>query len=125
MKNTIQTHEAPAAIGTYSQAIQSGNTVYFSGQVPLDPKTMELVVGDFRAQTVRVFENLKAVAEAAGGTLDDMVRLCIYLIDLKNFPMVNEVMAEFFKKPYPARSTLGVSSLPRGAAIEIDGIMVF
>jgi reactive intermediate/imine deaminase len=123
-KQPIETKRAPAAIGTYSQAIRSGNTVYLSGQIPLDPKTMELVAGDPRAQIRQVFDNLAAVAEAAGGSLGDAVRLTVYLTDLKHFPLVNEVMAEYFSEPYPARAAIGVAQLPRGAAVEVDGILV-
>lgn len=122
-RTIIHSEHAPAAIGTYSQAVRVGNTVYLSGQTPLDPKTMELVAGDFEAQTRRVFENLKAVAAAAGGTLDHAVRVGIYVTDLGNFPTVNKVMAEYFTQPYPARTTIGVSSLPRGAAVEIDCVL--
>jgi reactive intermediate/imine deaminase len=123
-KEPIHTARAPAAIGPYSQAIRAGNTVYLSGQIPLDPKTMELVKGDVRAQARQVFDNLVAVAQASGGSLDNAVRLTIYLTDLANFPVVNEIMAEYCKEPHPARVTIGVSQLPRGAAVEIDGILV-
>lgn len=123
-KEPIHTSRAPAAIGPYSQGIRAGNTIYLSGQIPLDPATKELVKGDIRAQTRRVFENLAAVSEAAGGSLANAVRLTIYLTDLANFSVVNEVMAEFCKEPYPARVTIGVAQLPRGAAVEIDGILV-
>jgi reactive intermediate/imine deaminase len=122
-RTIIHSEQAPAAIGTYSQAVRVGNTVYLSGQTPLDPKTMELVPGDFEAQTRRVFENLKAVAAAAGGTLNHAVRVGIYVTDLGNFPTVNKVMAEYFTQPYPARTTIGVASLPRGAAVEIDCVL--
>lgn len=122
-RTIIHSEHAPAAIGTYSQAVRVGNTVYLSGQTPLDPKTMELVAGDFEAQTRRVFENLKAVAAAAGGTLNHAVRVGIYVTDLGNFPTVNKVMAEYFTQPYPARTTIGVASLPRGAAVEIDCVL--
>jgi reactive intermediate/imine deaminase len=122
-RTIIHTEDAPAAIGTYSQAVRVGSAVYLSGQTPLDPKTMELVAGDFEAQTRRVFENLKAVAAAAGGTLDHAVRVGIYVTDLGNFPIVNKVMAEYFRQPYPARTTIGVASLPRGAAVEIDCVL--
>jgi reactive intermediate/imine deaminase len=122
-RTIIHTEDAPAAIGTYSQAVRVGTTVYLSGQTPLDPKTMELVAGDFEAQTRRVFENLKAVAAAAGSTLDHAVRVGIYVTDLGNFPIVNKVMAEYFQQPYPARTTIGVASLPRGSAVEIDCVL--
>lgn len=124
MKRTvIRTDQAPAAIGTYSQAMKVGSTVYLSGQIPLDPQTMELVQGDMRAQIERVFRNLQAVAGAAGGSLPDIVRLTVYLTDLSHFALVNEVMASFFSEPYPARAAIGVAALPKGAAVEIDGIM--
>jgi reactive intermediate/imine deaminase len=116
-RSAIHTDDAPAAIGTYSQAIVHGDTVYLSGQIPLDPATMELVAGDMRAQVVRVFENLRAVAEAAGANLDDC------LTDLGHFALVNEVMAEYFAKPYPARAAIGVAALPRGAQVEMDAII--
>lgn len=122
-KTVISTDQAPAAIGTYSQAIKAGNTVYLSGQIPLDPATMQLVEG-FEAQAVRVFENLKAVAEAAGGSLADMVKLNIYLTDLGNFATVNEVMSRYFQQPYPARAAIGIKSLPRGSLVEMDGVLV-
>jgi reactive intermediate/imine deaminase len=123
-KEPIHTRLAPAAIGTYSQAIRSGNTVYLSGQIPLDPATMQVVTGDIRSQIKRVFDNLAAVAEAAGGTLNDAVRVTVYLTDLANFPVVNEVMAEYFAEPYPARAAIGVAALPRGVAVEVDAILV-
>ena len=123
-KEPIQTSEAPAAIGPYSQAIRAGNTVYLSGQIPLDPKSMELVKGDIRAQIRQVFDNLAAVAEAAGGSLANAARLTVYLTDLSHFPIVNEIMAEYCKEPYPARAAIGVAQLPRGAAVEVDGILV-
>ena len=123
MKQIIQTLEAPQAIGTYSQAVKVGNHVYLSGQIPLDPHTMNLVVGDFKAQIRQVFENLKAVAKAAGGSLADVVKLNIYLCDLKNFPQVNEVMQDYFSDPYPARAVIGVSALPKDAQVEADAIM--
>lgn len=122
-KQIIATSSAPAAIGTYSQAVKAGNTVYLSGQIGLDPVSMQLEE-DFEAQTVRVFENLKAVAEAAGGTLADAVKLNIYLTDLANFAKVNEVMARYFSEPYPARAAVGVKALPRGAVVEADAILV-
>lgn len=121
-KTVISTDAAPAAIGTYSQAINHNGTVYLSGQIPLVPATMELVSDDFEQQTVQVFENLKAVMAAAGGTLNDMVKVQIYLTDLSNFATVNEVMARYFDQPYPARAAIGINQLPRGAQIEIDGI---
>jgi reactive intermediate/imine deaminase len=123
-KQRIHTKEAPGAIGTYSQAIRAGNTVYLSGQIPLDPNTTQLVTGDTRAEIKRVFDNLAAVAKAAGGTLDDAVKVNVYLTDLKNFALVNEVMTEYFKEPYPARAAIGVAQLPRGAAVEVDAVLV-
>jgi len=120
----IQTSAAPAAIGPYSQAIRAGTTLYLSGQIPLDPETGELVVGDMTTQARRVFDNLRAVAAAAGANLDQVVRLGIYLTDLAHFAEVNAVMQEYFHEPYPARATLGVAALPRGAAIEADAILV-
>ena len=123
-KATIQTEKAPAAIGTYSQAIKVNNTVYLSGQIPLDPVTMQMEEGDMRAQVVRVFDNLSAVCEASGGSLKDIVKLNIFLTDLAHFAVFNEVMAEYFTQPYPARAAVGVASLPRGAQVEMDGVMV-
>lgn len=122
-KTVVHTDAAPKAIGTYSQAVRCDNTVYFAGQIGLDPKTMELVSGT-QAQIRRVFENLKAVAAAAGGSLEDIVKLNVYLTDLGHFTRVNEIMATYFTQPYPARAALGVASLPRGAEVEIDAIMV-
>lgn len=122
-KTPIHTNSAPAAIGTYSQAIQSGSFVFLSGQIPLDPLTMEIVDGDFEARARRVFANLKAVTEAAGGTLDQIVKCTIYLTDLDNFATVNSVMAEFFEEPYPARVALGVASLPKDADVEAEAIL--
>lgn len=122
-KTVIETDKAPAAIGTYSQAIRADKTVYMSGQIPLDPKTMQLVEG-FEAQTVQVFENLKAVAEAAGGSFKDIVKLNIYLTDLGNFATVNEIMSRYFQLPYPARAAIGISALPKGAQVEMDAVMV-
>jgi len=122
-KIPIHTDSAPAAIGTYSQAIQSGSLVFLSGQIPLDPETMEIVDGDFEARARRVFANLKAVTEAAGGTLDQIVKCTVYLTDLDNFATVNSVMAEFFEEPYPARAALGVASLPKGADVEAEAIL--
>ena len=125
MKQPISTESAPAAIGTYSQAIAaSGRLVFLSGQIPLDPVTMELVSDDVAAQTEQVFKNLAAVAEAAGGTLSDAAKLTVYLTDLADFATVNEVMARHVSEPYPARAAIGVSALPRGAAVEIEGILV-
>jgi reactive intermediate/imine deaminase len=124
VKKPIHTARAPAAIGPYSQAIRAGDTVYLSGQIPLDPATMELVKGDIRAQITRVFDNLAAVAEASGGSLANAVRLTVYLTDLAHFPLVNEIMAEYCQQPYPARAAIGVAQLPRGAAVEVDGILV-
>jgi reactive intermediate/imine deaminase len=120
----IHTPRAPQAIGTYSQAVRAGDTVYLSGQIPLDPATGELVAGDMEAQVRRTFENLKAVAEAAGCDLSAVVKLNVYLTDLSHFALVNRVMAEYFAQPYPARAALGVAALPKGAAVEIDGILV-
>lgn len=123
-RSIIATDKAPSAIGPYSQAVRAGNTVYFSGQIPLDPSTGNLVEGDIATQTRRVFDNLVAVAEAAGGTLSDIVRVGIYVTDLGNFAAVNAVMAEYFQQPYPARSTIEVSGLPKGAQVEVDAILV-
>ena len=122
-RQSIHTDRAPQAIGTYSQAVRAGDTVYLSGQVPFDPATMQLVGGGLEAQVRRVFDNLKAVAEAAGGSLADAVKLTIFLTDLAHFPQVNEVMASYFTKPYPARSTIGVAALPRGAPLEIECVL--
>ena len=122
-KQVIHTDKAPAAIGTYSQAIKVGDTVYLSGQIPLNPTSMELVDG-FEAQVVQVFENLKAVAEAAGGSLADIVKLNIFLIDLSHFATVNEIMGRYFQQPYPARAAIGVAALPKGAQVEMDGVLV-
>ena len=119
----ISTPEAPAAIGTYSQAVRAGDTVYLSGQIPLDPKTMKIVEGDFEAQARRVFDNLRAVCRAAGGDFDRVVRVTVYLTDLANFAKVNEIMSQNFKEPYPARAAIGVASLPRGSLVEIDAVM--
>lgn len=123
-KAIIHTTQAPSAIGTYSQAIKVNNTVYLSGQIPLDPITMALVEGDFAAQAHQMFKNLRAVCEAANGSLTDIVKLNVYMTDLANFPIINEVMAEYFTQPYPARAALGVSQLPKGAQVEADGVMV-
>jgi len=123
-RQIIHTEQAPAAIGPYSQAVRAGNTVYFSGQIPLDPATGNLVDGDIAAQARRAFDNLKAVAEAADGSLDRIVRLGLYLTDLSQFAAVNAVMQDYFAAPYPARSTIEVSGLPKGAAFEVDAVMV-
>ena len=123
-KTIIKTDKAPSAIGTYSQAVKVDSTVYLSGQIPLVPETMELVGDDFATQCHQVFKNLAAVAAAAGGSLEDIVKLTIYLPDLTNFPTVNEVMAAYFKEPYPARAAVGINELPKGSAVEIEGIMV-
>jgi reactive intermediate/imine deaminase len=123
-RSIIKTDAAPAAIGPYSQAVRAGNTVYLSGQIPLDPATQELVLGDIELQARRVFNNLKAVASAAGGSLNHAVRVTVYLTDLAQFAVVNKVMAEFFAEPYPARVTIGVASLPRGVGIEVDCVLV-
>jgi reactive intermediate/imine deaminase len=122
-RQIIHSEKAPSAIGPYSQAVRVGDTVYLSGQVALDPATMQLVTGDIDAQARRVFENLKAVAEAAGGSLADAVKVTIYLTDLAHFARVNEVMAQYCSKPYPARVTIGVSQLPRGAQVEIECVL--
>ena len=120
----IHTDAAPGAVGTYSQAVRSGNTVYLSGQIPLHPQTMELVEGDIDAQIRQVFDNLAAVARAAGGGLGDIVKLTVYLTDLGHFGRVNEIMAHYFKAPYPARAAVGVAALPKAAAVEMDAILV-
>lgn len=123
-KQIVNTKEAPQAIGTYSQAVKVGNTVYLSGQIPLVPETMALIEGDFAAQSRQVLQNLQAVAKAAGGNLNDMVKLTIYLTDLANFSQINTIMAEFFQPPYPARAAVGVAALPKNAQIEVEGILV-
>jgi reactive intermediate/imine deaminase len=123
-RQPIQTDRAPAAIGPYSQAVRLGDTVYLSGQIPLDPNSGLLIEGDIDAQARRAFDNLRAVCEAAGGSLDDVVRLGLYLTDLGQFAAVNAVMSDYFEAPYPARSTIGVASLPRGAQFEVDAVMV-
>jgi reactive intermediate/imine deaminase len=123
-RQPIQTDRAPAAIGPYSQAVRQGETVYLSGQIPLDPNSGLLIEGDIDAQARRAFDNLRAVCEAAGGSLDDVVRLGLYLTDLGQFAAVNAVMSDYFEAPYPARSTIGVASLPRGAQFEVDAVMV-
>ena len=122
-KEIISTEDAPQAIGTYSQAVKTGSTVYLSGQIPLIPETMEMVEGDIRQQIHRVFQNLRAVAKAAGGDLSDVVKLNVFLTDLTNFPQVNEVMAEYFQQPYPARAAIGVAALPKDAGVEMDAVM--
>jgi reactive intermediate/imine deaminase len=122
-KQIISTTDAPAAIGPYSQAVRVGNTIWVSGQIPLDPATKELVAGDIEAQTRRVFENLKIIVLAAGASLDNVVKVNIFLIDLNHFALVNKVMAEYFRAPYPARAAVGVASLPRGAQVEVECIV--
>jgi reactive intermediate/imine deaminase len=123
MKQVISTPNAPAAIGTYSQAIRVGNTVWCSGQIPLDPATMQLVSGDIEAEIARVFDNLKAVAEAAGGTLDHAVKVNVYLTDLAHFAKVNEAMTRYFSQPYPARAAIQAAALPRGARVEVECVL--
>ncbi|MBQ0833286.1 MULTISPECIES: RidA family protein [unclassified Marinobacter] len=123
-KSIIQTENAPQAIGPYSQAVKAGDTVYISGQIPLDPETMEVVAGDFSAKTRQVFDNLKAVCEAAGGELKDIVKVNIYVTDLANFATVNEIMATYFPEPYPARAAVEVSALPKGVPVEVEAVMV-
>lgn len=123
-RQPIQTEKAPAAIGPYSQAVRAGGTVYLSGQIPLDPATGELVQADIATEARRVFDNLRAVCEAAGGSLDDVARVGIYLTDLSDFAAVNAVMADYFQAPYPARSTIQVSALPKGARVEVDAVLV-
>lgn len=123
-KSIIQTEHAPQAIGTYSQAVKAGDTVYLSGQIPLVPETMELAQGDMKEQIQQVFKNLKAVCEASGGSLQDIVKLNIYLTDLSHFALVNEIMAIYLQEPYPARAAIGVAALPKGAQVEMDGVMV-
>jgi reactive intermediate/imine deaminase len=122
-RTPISTPDAPQAIGTYSQAVRAGSTVYLSGQIPLDPKTGELVAGDMEAQVRRVFDNLRAVAIASGANLSHVVKLNVFLTDLAHFALVNRVMAEYFEQPYPARAAIGVAALPRGAAVEMDAIL--
>jgi reactive intermediate/imine deaminase len=124
-RQLVKTDRAPEAIGSYSQAVRVGETFYLSGQIPLVPGTMELVEGDMEAQVRRVFDNLQAVAEAAGGSLADLVKLNVFLTDLASFAVVNQVMAEYFGEPYPARAVIGVSALPKGASVEMDAIMAF
>jgi reactive intermediate/imine deaminase len=123
-KTIIQTDNAPQAIGTYSQAVKVDNTVYISGQIPLDPASMEVVAGGIEAEITRVFDNLVAVAEASGGSLADVVKLNIFLTDLSNFPTVNEIMATYFQQPYPARAAIGVAALPKGVGVEMDAVLV-
>ncbi len=123
-RKVIHTDRAPQAIGTYSQAVQCGDTVYLSGQIPLVPDSMEMVAGNMEAQIRRVFDNLSAVAEAAGGSLADIAKLNIYLTDLGHFPLVNQVMADYFLEPYPARAAVGVAALPKDAAVEMDAVLV-
>jgi reactive intermediate/imine deaminase len=122
-KAIISTDAAPAAIGVYSQAVRVGNTIWVSGQIPLDPQTKELVAGDMEVQVRRCFENMKAIVLAAGATLDDVVKATVFLIDLAHFGLVNKVMAEYFREPYPARAAVGVASLPRGAQVEVECIV--
>ena len=122
-KQIISTEDAPAAIGVYSQAVRVGNTIWVSGQIPLDPQTKELVQGDVEAQVRQVFENLKAIVAAAGASFDDVVKATVFLIDLSHFGLVNKVMAEYFREPYPARAAVGVAALPRGAQIEVECIV--
>lgn len=123
-KQIISTDRAPQAIGTYSQAVRAGDTVYLSGQIPLDPATMTLVDGDIDVQIRRVFDNLAAVAEAAGGSFRDVVKLNVFLTDLGHFARVNDIMADYFQQPYPARAAIGVAALPRGAGVEMDAVLV-
>ncbi|HHI76896.1 MAG TPA: RidA family protein [Gammaproteobacteria bacterium] len=122
-REIIVTDRAPRAIGTYSQAVRVGDTVWLSGQIPLDPESMELVEGDIETQIRRVFDNLAAVAEAAGGSLADVVKLNVFLVDLAHFPIVNQVMADYFDEPYPARAAIGVAALPKGAQVEMDAVL--
>lgn len=123
-KQIIHSDRAPAAIGAYSQAVRAGNTVYLSGQIPLDPASMQIVEGGFAEQTHQVFRNLQAVCEAAGGSLNDIVKLNAFLTDLSNFAVFNEIMGQYFAQPYPARAAIGVASLPRGSQVEADGVLV-
>jgi len=122
-RQAISTLQAPNAIGAYSQAVVAGNTLYISGQIPLDPETMEVVEGDMETQIRRVFDNLSAVADAAGASLDDAVKLTVFLTDLTDFPTVNQVMAEYFDEPYPARAAIGVAALPKGVPVEVEAIV--
>jgi reactive intermediate/imine deaminase len=121
---TIHSEIAPAAIGTYSQAVKHGDVIYLSGQIPLDPKTMQLCSDEISAQIVQVIENLRAVCEAAGGSLVHIVKLSVYMVDLNHFPLINEAMSRYFQEPFPARTSIGVTALPRGAQVEMDAIMV-
>ncbi|GIX32981.1 MAG: reactive intermediate/imine deaminase [Lysobacterales bacterium] len=123
-RQVILTEDAPAAIGTYSQAVRVGTTVYVSGQIPLDPRTGELVCGDIEAEIRRVFDNLEAICEAAGGSLGKIVKLNVFLTDLAHFPLLNRIMGEYFEPPYPARAAIGVAALPRGARVEMDAVLV-
>ena len=123
-KTIINTADAPQAIGTYSQAVKVDNTVYISGQIPLDPASMEVVEGGIEAEITRVFDNLKAVASASGGNLADVVKLNIFLVDLGNFPIVNEIMSRYFEEPYPARAAIGVAALPKAVGVEMDAVLV-
>ena len=123
-KQIIRTDQAPRAIGTYSQAVRVDRTVYLSGQIPLAPETLELIEGDMSAQIRRVFDNLRAVAQAAGGDLNDIVKLNVFLTDLNDFALVNQIMADYFQEPYPARAAIGVAALPKGAKVEMDAILV-
>ena len=123
-REIISTDRAPQAIGTYSQAVKVDNTVYLSGQIPLDPASMEIVEGDMEARITRVFENLRAVAQAAGGDLKDVVKLNVFLTDLSHFPLVNEVMSRYFSAPYPARAAIGVAALPKDAGVEMDAVLI-
>ncbi len=122
-KETIHTHQAPAAIGTYSQAVRYGDIVFLSGQIPLNPATMELVEGGIEDQVRCVFDNLRAVCQASGGSLADIVKLTVFLTDMSNFPQVNKIMGEYFSEPYPARAAIGVAALPKGADVEMDAIL--
>jgi reactive intermediate/imine deaminase len=122
-KEIIHTNEAPAAIGTYSQAVRYGDLVFLSGQIPLDPATMEMVEGGFENQVRRVFDNLSAVCKASGGTLENIVKLNVFLTDMNHFPQVNAIMGEYFSQPYPARAAVGVASLPKGAAVEMEAVL--
>lgn len=122
-REIIRTDRAPQAIGTYSQAVKVGTSVYLSGQIPLEPESMELVTGDVEAQIRQVFDNLRAVAQAAGGDLGDLVKLNVFLTDLNDFLLVNQVMAQYFSEPFPARAAIGVAALPKGARVEMDGVM--